>query len=212
MTIEDEEDLPYGEDFHDQAVAAQWAETAARRRPWRPMIFDHFATATLRSSVATPRVLELGSGPGVLAEHVLDRCPSVARYTLLDFSEAMLSLSRGRLKRHRARTEFVRADFKSESWPADAGGPFDFVFSMQAVHELRHKRHAPRLYAQARSLLAPAAELMVCDHLPDSAPTQQHRVLYMTVGEYLAVLANAGFRDAEVVWSGHEMALYRAHA
>lgn len=209
-TIEDEADVPYGENFHDEAEAAAWAEAAARKRPWRPMIFGHFVTAVTGSIVPVPRVLELGSGPGFLAEQVLDRCPSVARYTLLDFSEAMLAQSRRRLGRHRARTEFLHADFKSDSWPADAGGPFDVVLSLQAVHELRHKRHAPRLYTQIRSLLSPEAQLVVCDHLPDSAPTPRHRVLYMTTIEYLAVLANAGFSTAEVVWSGHDMALYRA--
>lgn len=206
---EDEEDLPYGENFHDEAEAAAWADAAARKRPWRPMIFDQFATAIAASMLAAPRVLELGSGPGFLAEHVLDRCRSVSRYTLLDFSEPMLAQSRRRLGRHAERTRFVQADFRSDAWPAAAGGPFDFVISLQAIHELRHKRHAPRLYAQVRPL-SPAATLIVCDHLPDSAPTPRHRLLYMTTGEYLAVLADAGFQDAEVVWSGHEMALYQA--
>jgi hypothetical protein len=31
----------------------------------------------------------------------------------------------------------------------------------------------------------------------------------MTIAEYLAVLANAGFSDVELVWTEHEMALYR---
>jgi SAM-dependent methyltransferase len=196
MPIADEEDLPYGENYHDEAEAAAWADAAARKRPWRPMLFDHFVAAARASTVAAPRVLELGSGPGFLAEQVLDRCASVARYTLLDFSEAMLALSRRRLDRHQTRTKFVCADFKSESWAADCDGPFDLVFSLQAVHELRHKRHAPRLYRQIRPLLSPAAQLVVCDHLPGAALTAQHRRLYMTVPEYLAVLANAGFPHA----------------
>lgn len=210
MTIEDEVDIPYGENFHDEAEAAAWAEAAAQKRPWRTLIFDHFVAAVTGSRVAAPRILELGSGPGFLAEQVLDRCPSVAHYTLLDFSAAMLAQSRRRLDRHKARTEFLQADFKSDSWPARAGGPFDLVLSLQAVHELRHKRHAPRLYAQLRSILAPVAQLVICDHLPECGPTPRHRVLYMTTAEYLAVLAQAGFRDAEVVWSEHDMALYRA--
>jgi len=211
MAIDDDDDLPYGENFHDEAEAAAWAEAAIQKRPWRPMIFDHFVTAIVQSKIAAPRVLELGSGPGFLAEHVLDRCATVARYTLLDFSEAMLAQSRRRLDRHAARTELIRADFKSDSWPAQAGGPFDFVFSNQAVHELRHKRHAPRLFAQIRAL-SPAAELVVCDHLPACGPTPRHRVLYMSIDEYVAVLANAGFSHATVVWSEHDMALYRARS
>jgi hypothetical protein len=33
----------------------------------------------------------------------------------------------------------------------------------------------------------------------------------MTIDEYLAMFANAGFLDAEVIWTGYDMALDRAH-
>jgi len=212
MTIEDDSDLPYGENFHDVGEAKAWANAAGLKRPFRPMIFDHFVAAVTASTVAAPRVLELGSGPGFLAEHVLDRCPSIASYTLLDFSEPMLALSRTRLANHSARTQYTHADFKTDSWPSAAGGPFDFVFSMQAVHELRHKRHAPRLYEQARPLLSRQGRLVICDHLPESAPTERHRLLYLTVDEYLAMLPKTGFTNAELLWTGYEMALYQAQA
>jgi SAM-dependent methyltransferase len=210
VTSGEQEDVPPGEDFHDEAAAAAWADAALRKRPWRPLIFDLFVTAVHESRSAGPCILELGSGPGFLAEHVLDRCPSVARYTLLDFATPMLRQSQQRLGRHQARTAFVQADFKSDSWPGEVGGPIDLVFSMQAVHELRHKRHAPRLYRQIRALLRPGAELVVCDHLPEGAPTPQHRRLLMTTSENLAALADSGFPDPRLVWSEHNMALYRA--
>lgn len=210
MTGDDDEDLPYGENFHDEAEALAWAEAAGKKRPFRPMIFDMFVAAIAESKVASPRVLELGSGPGFLAEHVLDRCPAIARYTLLDFAAPMIEQSRKRLSRHAARTVFVQADFKSDAWPSQVGGPFDFVISTQAIHELRHKRHAPRLYDQVRSLLAPGAEVVICDHLPESGPTPRHARLYMSIEENLAALTRAGFTRARLIWSDHHMALYRA--
>jgi SAM-dependent methyltransferase len=210
MTSDEEADVPYGEDFHDESVAAGWAEGVMRRRPWRTTIFDHFVQAVQSADVHAARILELGSGPGFLAEQLLDRCPSIAHYTLLDFSEAMLDQSRQRLERHATRTQFLQADFKSETWPAQVSGPFDFVVSLQSVHELRHKRHAPRLYSQVSSVLAPVAELIICDHLPEAAHTPRHRVLYMSIAEYLALFSDAGYADARVAWSAHNMALYRA--
>lgn len=211
VTTGDDEDVPPGVNFHDDVEARAWADTVAIKRPWRPTIFDHFVTIVESSSTAA-RILELGSGPGMLAEHVLDRCPSVARYTLLDFAMPMIRLSQERLGRHASRTTFLQADFKTDSWPGAAGGPFDFVFSLQAVHELRHKRHAPRLYSQIRALLAPGGEIVVCDHLPEGAPNAQHRRLLMSPSENLAALANNGFREAKVIWSEHHMALYRARS
>ncbi|MDX2166149.1 MAG: hypothetical protein SF182_03775 [Deltaproteobacteria bacterium] len=48
--------------------------------------------------------------------------------------------------------------------------------------------------------------------IPEGALTPAHRRLYLSAGEYLLTLAEAGFRHAEVVWSAHDMALYRARA
>ena len=212
VTDEDDDDLPYGENFHDEGEAAAWADAAARKRPFRPQIFDLFAAAIAERGEHPVRVLELGSGPGFLAEHVLDRCGSIARYTLLDFARPMIQLSKERLARHAGRTAFVQADFKSEDWMASAGGPYDFVISNQAIHELRHKRHAPRLYRQARALVSHGGELVVCDHLPESGPTPRHRRLYMSIEENLAALVGAGFASAQLVWSEHHMAMFRARA
>lgn len=205
-----EEDVPYGENFHDVTVAAAWAETAMQKRPWRPTIFEKFADMVLGGGVAAPRVLELGSGPGLLAEHVLRRCPHIAQYTLFDFSETMLAQSRTRLGEHVTRTLYVRGDFKDETWPAAVGGTFDFVFALQSVHELRHKRHAPRLYEQIRALLAPDGEVVICDHLPESGNTPRHALLYMTIPEHLAAFASAGYTQTEVAWNEHAMAMYCA--
>lgn len=207
-----EADVPYGEDFHDPAVAAAWAEGVMRKRPWRTTIFEHFAAIVGAAAVAKARVLELGSGPGFLAEQLLAKCPTIDHYTLLDFSEAMLEQSRRRLDGYRGRTEFLRADFKSDTWPRLVSAPVDFVVSLQAVHELRHKRHAARLYSQLVSLLRPCAEVLICDHLPAGAHTPRHRVLYMTTEEKLEALTGAGLVEAKVAWSEHNMALYRARA
>jgi SAM-dependent methyltransferase len=207
-----EADVPYGEDFHDPAVAAAWAEGVLRKRPWRTTIFEHFAAIVDAAGVAKARVLELGSGPGFLAEQLLAKCPAIAHYTLLDFSEAMLEQSRRRLEGHRDRTEFLQADFRSDTWPRLVSAPVDFVVSLQAVHELRHKRHAVRLYSQLASLLRPCAEVLICDHLPAVAHTPRHKVLYMTQEEKLEALTLAGLVDAKVAWSAHDMALYRARA
>ena len=75
---------------------------------------DAFASA-LSSHVPQPRtVLELGCGPGLLAEHILQRCPFIERYALLDFSPTMLELSRQRLQSFSERVVFLQVDFKQD--------------------------------------------------------------------------------------------------
>lgn len=162
--------------------------------------------------------------PGALPRHVrTSRDPSEARAhihgppAVVKVYEGMAILASNSTRLVRVAVLPIRCgrryDDRQELRDAhSAGGPFDLVFSVQAVHELRHKRHAPRLYAQIRALLSPGAEFVVCDHLPELGPTPRHRRLYMSTTENLAALANAGFSDAKLVWNEHEMALYRARA
>jgi hypothetical protein len=50
--MQNDEDVPYGENFHDEAEAAAWADAANRKRPWRSTIVvcDH-----LPDGAHTPR-------------------------------------------------------------------------------------------------------------------------------------------------------------
>jgi SAM-dependent methyltransferase len=127
---------------------------------------------------------------------VLQRCPHIEAYTLLDFSEPMLALSRERLAAFPA-ASFVLESFKSEHWTRRVGGRFDCVVSMQAVHELRHKRHAPRLYEQVYQVLAVPGLVLICDHTPfDDSPTSI--ALYMSEQEQQQALADARFANVHV--------------
>ena len=200
-----EQDVPYGDDWGSAANVAVWTEGADRKRPWRSQIRDHIAdrVATLPPGA---RILELGSGPGFLAQRVLERCPHLASYTLLDFSEHMLALSRDRLTAFPA-ASFLLASFKSEDWTRRAVGPFECVVSMQAVHELRNKRHVPRLYEQIYRVLAVRGFLMICDHLPfDDSPAST--TLYMTEQEQREALVGARFAKVHVELSMNGLVLY----
>jgi SAM-dependent methyltransferase len=199
------QDLPYGNDWDSAAEAAAYGEAADRARPWRCEIRDHIAAriATLASGA---RVLELGSGPGLLAHRVLQGCPNLKTYTLMDFSEPMLALSRERLAAFPA-ASFVLASFKSEDWMRRIGDRFDCVVSMQAVHELRHKRHAPRLYEQIHQVLNFPGLVLVCDHTPfDDSP--KSIALYLTEQEQQQALADARFTNIRVELARNGLMLY----
>jgi len=103
------QEVPCGNDWDSPVEAAAYGDAADQARPWRSAIRDHIAAriATLRPRA---RVLELGSGPGLLAQRVLERCPDLESYTLMDFSEPMLAVSRERLAAFSA-ASFVRASF-----------------------------------------------------------------------------------------------------
>ena len=200
-----QQDVPYGNDWDSAAEAAAYVESADRVRPWRSQIRDAIA-ARVATLAPGARVLELGSGPGLLAHRVLQRCPNLETYSLLDFSEPMLALSRDRLAVFPAAT-FVLGSFKSEDWPHRVGGRFDCVVSMQAIHELRHKRHAPRLYEQVFGVLAVPGLALLCDHRPfDHSPKSV--ALYMTEQEQQRALVHAGFANVQVELALNGLMLY----
>jgi len=200
MTI----DVPSPIDLRLMSDARPWAETALARRPVRPEFFDAFAREIGRDGA---RVLELGSGPGFLAEHLLGAWPGLD-YTALDFSPAMHQLAAERLGERAMRVRFVERSFREPAW-VEGLGPFDVVVTHQAVHELRHKDHATTLHAQVRPLLAAGGRYLVCDHHlgGDGLSNDQ---LYMTVDQQRDALLRAGFANVEAVLVKGGLVLHRA--
>jgi SAM-dependent methyltransferase len=114
------QDVPYGNDWDSATEAAAYGEAADHARPWRSEIRDQIA-ARIATLAPGARVLELGSGPGLLAERVLQRGSTLETYALMDFSAPMLALSRERLAGFPA-ASFVLASFKSDDWTRRVGG------------------------------------------------------------------------------------------
>ena len=142
-------DVPSPIDLQSEVDAKGWAESANQLRPWRVQFFEAISAAI--PSERSARVLELGSGPGFLAEHIFRSHPSV-HMTLLDFSEPMHALAMERLRPFAGRVSYVCRSFKEENW-MEGLGTFDYIATNQAVHELRHKRYAERLHRSVRSIL-----------------------------------------------------------
>jgi ubiquinone/menaquinone biosynthesis C-methylase UbiE len=127
-------DVPAGVDFLDAAETAAWVAACEVDKPWRSPMREQFAS--LIAELPKPaRILELGSGPGLLAETILERSSNIESYTLLDFSPHMLALSGTRLARFPAR-QFVEANFRRPDWHASVSGRFTAIVGMQAVHEI----------------------------------------------------------------------------
>jgi len=202
------DDVPSPIDLRLMADARPWADAAMARRPWRRDFFEAFAEAIEAEGLTTPgRVLELGSGPGFLAEHLLRRLPGT-HYVALDFSPAMHTLARERLGAAAAGVSFVERSFVEPGWP-EGLGLFHHVVTHQAVHELRHKRHAPVLHARVRSVLAPGGSYLVCDHFAGEGGMADDR-LYMTVAEQRQALQGAGFTQVDCLKQQGGLVLHRA--
>lgn len=188
--------------------AREWESTAMSKRPWRVEFFQAFEQILTSISVENPiRLLELGAGPGFLAEHLLKNV-TFKEYVALDFSPAMHQLAAKRLGVLSERVSFITRSFKDAQW-ADDLGTFDVVVTLQAVHELRHKSYATGLHAQVRKCLVAGGSYLVCDHF--SGPQGMHNnELYMSIEEQKQALEAAGFNPVKQVLVKGTLVLHHA--
>jgi SAM-dependent methyltransferase len=195
-------------DFSRADEARAWAEAANLKRPWRADFFAAIVQELRALDQASLSILELGSGPGFLAEAVLREWPD-ARYTLLDASQPMHDLARQRLGPV-AGVRFVTADFTNDNW-WEGLGSLDAVLTMQAVHELRHRTRAVDLHRDVHRLLRSGGPYLVCDHVlgPEGMSNSE---LHLTASEQKDALARAGFTDVAVVLEKGGLVLHRGRA
>jgi len=199
-------DVPSPIDFSRVEEAAAWAEAANLKRPWRADFFGAIVEELRSLGRRSLSVLELGSGPGYLAEAVIRALPD-AEYTLLDVSTPMQDLARARLGRD-TNARFVVADFRSGDWTENLG-PFDAVLTVQAVHELRHKDRAIGLHKAVGRLLSSGGMYLVCDHVVGPGG-MTNRDLYMTAWEQAEAMRASGFQDVALVLEKGGLVLHRA--
>jgi ubiquinone/menaquinone biosynthesis C-methylase UbiE len=170
-------------------------------------MFQAFVSQLQDIAKPNAKVLDLGSGPGFLAEFLLDALPGL-QLTLLDYSSVMHDLARARLGSRARHVRFLHSSFKSPDWHQGLE-KFDAVVTNQAVHELRHKQYAEALHSQVVTLLNPGSPYLVCDHFFGEGG-QSNDQLYMSIAEQRQALLNAGFRSVEQLQKIGTLVMHRA--
>ena len=203
----DDIDVPSPIDFSDTEQARRWVEGATIKRPWRPDFFRAFANEIRTHSHENATIIELGSGPGLLAEEILRSC-SLRRYVLLDASPAMHNIAQERLLGFNAQITYVTREFRSENW-IDGLRLFDVVVTMQSVHEVRHWRRVAKLYQKIMSVIVPGGYFLMADHYA-TTENGKNPSLFLSRHEQRNALISAGFVDVVLVIDRGDMALYRA--
>jgi tRNA (cmo5U34)-methyltransferase len=148
------------------------------------------------------RLLELGTGTGETAVHVLAAHPG-ATLVGIDASEAMLAHARPRLPE-----ADLRVGRLQDPLPA---GPFDVVFSALAIHHLDGPGKAD-LFARVAAVLAPGGRFVLGDLIvPENpadvvTPVDDKIDRPSTIEEQLTWLAEAGLAPA-LTWRERDLAV-----
>jgi SAM-dependent methyltransferase len=149
-----------------------------------------------------PRLLELGTGTGETAVHVLASHPG-ATLVGIDASDDMLARARARLP-----AADLRVARLEDPLPE---GPFDLVFSALAVHHLDGPGKAD-LFARVGAIVAPGGRFVLGDLVVPEDPADVVTPVDGTfdrpsgVGEQLAWLAAAGL-EPSLVWRERDLAV-----
>jgi SAM-dependent methyltransferase len=148
------------------------------------------------------RLLELGTGTGETAVHVLAAHPG-ARLVGIDASESMLARARPRLPDADLRVARLQDPLPE--------GPFDLVFSALAVHHLDGPEKAD-LFARVAGVLAPGGRFVLADLIVPEDPADVVTPIDgvfdkpSTVEEQLGWLTDAGLAPA-VTWRERDLAV-----
>ncbi|MFF5082111.1 class I SAM-dependent methyltransferase [Actinoplanes sp. NPDC000266] len=127
------------------------------------------------------RCLDLGGGPGVLAERMSSRWPE-CRVAVVDLDPVLLSLARA------AGVAVIDADLDSASWAGLTGGGHDLITSVMTVHYLPPQA-IRALYRRCRRVLAPGGLLVVADLMPDDGLPSVMRAMDPAPGDAAAEMA-----------------------
>ncbi|MFG1885812.1 class I SAM-dependent methyltransferase [Micromonospora sp. NPDC049102] len=137
------------------------------------------------------RVLDLGGGPGLLAERMARRWTDAA-IALMDIDPVLLALARGALW---GEVRALEGDLSTPGWVDRAGGGYDLVTVVMTLHYLPPAR-VRAFYDDARRCLAPGGLLIVADLMPDEGLPSLMGALNPAPDEAVAELAWAQW------WSG----------
>ncbi len=184
----------------------RWDRMQERYTVRRNERFNTIVRLIAATQPGVSRVIDLGCGPGSLAEKILDAFPQVS-VTGIDGDETLLLLAKKRLSRFGSRAHLVKADLKKSAWSKSVAAPVDAVVSSTAFHWLCEKDLAA-LYERISKLLRPGGIFLNADHVgSNSAAIQNAWRNYRK--ETLAEQAPRDSDDWIGFWSKYAQALGR---
>jgi SAM-dependent methyltransferase len=180
--------------FHDNQCALEWANRFVPT-PERLRLFDTIIQQISETSLPAPHIVELGIGPGYLAEHLLKKISNMT-YEGVDFSTPMLDLASTRLAAHRSRIKFTQADLINEDWGAKVSQPVGAIISTWALHDLGSEENTMKVYQACHRLLANEGILLNGDFVKPEGTQHDYEAGRFLVSRHLELLREVGFRAA----------------
>lgn len=179
-------------DLKTPADVDRWLTRLNNDWPERHDVMQHIGQQIAALPFPRPHIVELGLGPGQLAEALLDRMPQLS-YTGLDFSELLLTCAQERLARFAERLEIIRVDLNQDGWTTQLSARPQAIISMQSLHDLGGENEVNRIYRLARDLLVPGGLFLNADLIVPPGQDRPDNPGRRSVPRHLELLTSHGY-------------------
>ena len=184
-------------DFHDLRFSKGWADKFTPTKD-RMDLFETMKSYIQKEYHSSAHILELGIGPGFLANYLLEKLPAIT-YEGLDYSEAMIDIASKRNKEYQDRIEYKKSDLTSLTWSKDVKIRPDVIVSTWALHDLFTKENIANVYKQSFEILSKGGMLLNGDFIKPEESKIGYEGGRIKPSEHILILKDAGFSFVECV-------------
>jgi len=182
-------------DFHDADFSRAWADRFEPTPP-RLRLFQTILHQIQGLETENLSILELGIGPGYLADFLMEHLPKIT-YEGLDFSEAMLKIARERTAQYNERIHFTQADLVRDNWTTQLKKAPKVIVTTWTLHDLLEKKNIAKVYQSAFEVLPKGGVLLNGDFIKPEASTYEYEGGRIKPSEHMELLQVTGFRHCE---------------
>jgi predicted TPR repeat methyltransferase len=182
-------------EFHDKEFATDWAERFTPT-PERLDLFNIILSELQSRIPEDGNVVELGIGPGYLANHLLTAMPNIT-YCGVDFSHPMLDIARTRLMSHSTRVTYTQADLVKEDWANMIAEPIDAIVSTWALHDLGSQKSVNMVYERCANAFDHGGVFLNGDFVKPDGTNHEFEPGRFQIAKHLEFLEKVGFADVE---------------
>ncbi len=184
-------------EFHDAEFVRGWASRFVPTEP-RLQLFDMILDQVNALGKEAPHVVELGTGPGYMARHILERHAAMT-YEALDFSEVFFDVARETIGDLVPRVTFTNADLMDQAWPQKLSRQPDAIISTWALHDLGGRDPVADVYARCYETLPVGGVLVNGDFIKPDGTSWDYEPGRFEIDIHLDFLRNAGFSDPKSI-------------
>jgi len=180
--------------FHDFKTAEEWAKKFSPS-PARMDLFETMLQSIRQLEANDFHIVELGIGPGFLAEFLLSRLENIT-YEGIDCSAPMRQIAAKRLEKFKNRITFTAADLTDPNWIKEVSQSPKVVVTTWALHDLFTQDNIHSVYQNTYQLLESGGIFLNGDFIKPDKVKVEYEGGRIEIKTHLDLLQSVGFQSA----------------